>query len=159
MTVGNGLALAAGEAEETLDMGGGSTLACKVMSQHSNGLVTVIEGTVLQGGPPLHVHDDEDEVVIVVDGELDFQLGDQRGRLTSGGMLWMPRQLPHAVSNLSGRPCRFFTVVTPGGIEDFFRAQRDYLQSLPGGQPPDPSDLAAISGAETRRVVGPPLTR
>ena len=139
-------------------MGGGSVLGCKVTAGHSNGLVTVIEGTVLSGGPPLHVHDAEDEIVIVVEGELDFQLGDERGRLSAGGMLWMPRRLPHAVANLAEGPCRFFTIITPAGIEDFFRAQRDYLQSLPLGQAPDPAELARVPGAHHRRVLGPPLS-
>ena len=140
-------------------MGAGSTLSLKVTSEQSHGLVTVLEGVVHSGGPPLHVHDAEDEVVIVLDGELDYQVGDERGVLNAGGLLWFPRQVPHAVANLAGTPCRFLTVVTPGGIEDFFRAQRDYIAALPAGTPPDPAGLAAVPGAAERPVVGPPLTR
>jgi oxalate decarboxylase/phosphoglucose isomerase-like protein (cupin superfamily) len=119
--------------------------------------VTVLAGVVRSGGPPLHVHEAEDEVVIVVEGELDYQVGDLRGSLVAGGVLWFPRQVPHAVANLSARPCRFITVVTPGGIEDFFRAQRDYLAALPAGSDPDPARLADLPGAQERPVVGPPL--
>lgn len=72
--------------------------------------------------------------------------------------MWFPRQVPHAVANLAHEPCRFITVVTPSGIDDFFRGQRDYLARLPPGSAPDPMGLAAVSGAEQRRVVGPPLT-
>lgn len=133
-------------------------LGSKVSARHSNGLVTVIEGRVTSGGPPLHVHDTEDEVVVVLDGELEFQLGDERGTLRPGGMLWMPRQLPHAVANLADKACRFFTIVTPAGIEDFFRAQRDYLQPLPEGRAPDPGELASVARAGHRRVAGPPLS-
>ena len=71
--------------------------------------------------------------------------------------------VPPAGATRRGEPdlpgCRFVTIATPSGIEDFFRAQRDYLQSLPAGAPPDPLALGAVAGAETRRVVGPPLTR
>ena len=74
----------------------------------------------------------------------------QRGSLGAGGLLWFPRQVPHAVANLTDRPCRFLTVVTPSGIEDFFRAQRDYLVSLPPGTPPDPARLASVPGAAER---------
>ncbi|MCA0322524.1 MAG: cupin domain-containing protein [Actinobacteria bacterium] len=45
-------------------------------------------------------------MVIVIEGELDDQVGDDRGALTSGGMLWFPRRVPHAVANLSQEPCR-----------------------------------------------------
>lgn len=50
-------------------MGGGSVLSLRVTGEQSNGLVTVIEGIVRHGGPPLHVHEAEDEVVIVLDGK------------------------------------------------------------------------------------------
>jgi quercetin dioxygenase-like cupin family protein len=158
VTFNRGYALNPGDALEDLDMGDGSLLSLKVTGQQSLGLVTVLEGVVHSGGPPLHVHDAEDEVVIVLDGQLDYQVGDERGALSEGGLLWFPRQVPHAVANLSGKPCRFITVVTPSGIEDFFRGQRDYLTTLPPGSPPDPMAFAAVPGAEQRRIVGPPLT-
>lgn len=138
---------------------GGSTLSLKVTGDQSRGLVTVLEGVLHSGGPPLHVHEGEDEIVIVLEGKLDYQVGDERGVLDSGGLLWFPRRVPHAIANLTGAPCRFVTMATPSGIEDFFRAQRDYLATLPAGTAPDPADMAAVSGAEQRRVVGPPLTR
>ncbi len=138
---------------------GGSTLSLRVTGDQSRGLVTVLEGVLHSGGPPLHVHEGEDEIVIVLEGKLDYQVGDERGVLDSGGLLWFPRRVPHAIANLTGAPCRFVTVATPSGIEDFFRAQRDYLAALPAGTAPDPADMAAVMGAEQRRVVGPPLTR
>ena len=140
-------------------MGGGSSLSLKVTGQQSRGLVTVLEGVVHSGGPPLHVHEAEDEVVIVVEGQLDYQVGDERGVLGAGGVLWFPRQVPHAIANLAPTPCRFITVATPSGVEDFFRAQRDHLAALPPGSAPDPTGLAGVEGARTRPIVGPPLTR
>lgn len=62
------------------------------------------------------LHESEDEVVIVIEGELDYQVVDDRGALTSGGMLWFPGRVPHAVANLSQEPCRFITVVIPSGM-------------------------------------------
>ena len=156
-TPGTGYALNAGAALEHLDMGGGSVLSLKVTGQQSHDLVTIVEGALLEGGPPLHVHDHEDEVVAVLEGELSYRLGDETGTLSPGGTLWFPRGVPHAVANLAGGPCRFLTVVTPSGIEDFFRGQRDYLASLAPDASPDPSRLGSVPGAETRRVVGPPL--
>ena len=158
MTFDGGYALHPGQAVEHLDMGGGSVLSLKVTGEQSLGLVTVLEGVVHSGGPPLHVHDSEDEVVIVLEGDLDYQVGDERGVLPTGGVLWFPRTVPHAVANLQQQACRFLTVVTPGGIEDFFRGQRDYLANLPPGSAADPGGMAAVAGAEQRRVVGPPLT-
>lgn len=69
----HGYALLPGESLEDLDVGGGSVLSLRVTGEQSNGLVTVIEGIVNDGGPLLHVHESEDEVVIVLDGELAYQ--------------------------------------------------------------------------------------
>jgi quercetin dioxygenase-like cupin family protein len=158
VTFDRGYALATGDALEDLDMGDGSRLSLKVTGRQSLGLVTVLEGVVRSGGPPLHVHEAEDEVVIVLEGHLDYQVGEQRGELAVGGLLWFPRQVPHAIANLTDSPCRFVTVITPSGIEDFFRGQRDYLADLAPGSSPDPAGFAAVPGAEQRPVVGPPLT-
>ena len=56
MTLGGGYALGPGEALEDLQMGDGSILSLKVTGRQFNGLVTVIEGVALAGGPPLHLH-------------------------------------------------------------------------------------------------------
>lgn len=139
-------------------MAGGSSLALKVTGQQSNGLVTVIGGEVASGGPPLHVHAAEDEVVICVEGELTYVVGEQRGVMEPGDLVWFPRKLPHAVANLADGTCRFITVVTPSGIEDYFRAQRDYLSGLGPDTPFDPTAFEAVPGSHLRQVVGPPLT-
>src|SRR3982751_6911924 len=157
MTLQQGYALKAGEAIEDLDMGGGSQLALRVTGKQSAGLVTVIEGVVASGGPPLHVHDGEDEVVVVLEGALAYQVGGDRGELSTGGLLWFPRGVPHAIANHRASPARFLTIVTPAGIEEFFRAQRDYLAGVALGASMDPAAMAAVAGGETRRVVGPPL--
>lgn len=152
-----GYALAAGEALQHLDMGGGSVLSLQVTGAQSRGLVTVLHGALLRGGPPLHVHDHEDEVVAVLEGRLDYRVGDETGALEPGGTLWLPRGVPHAVANLAGGTCRFLTVVTPSGIEDFFRAQHEYGSSLRPGEVPDPARMGSVAGADVRRAVGPPL--
>lgn len=74
------------DALEVLDMGGGSMLSLKVTGHQSHGMVTVLEGVVLAGGPPLHVHAAEDEVVICTEGELAYQVGEEHGALEPGGL-------------------------------------------------------------------------
>ena len=157
MTLDGGYALGPQDALEVLDMGGGSLLSLKVTGHQSHGVVTVLEGVVLAGGPPLHVHEAEDEVVICTAGELAYQVGDERGALEPGGLVWFPRKVPHAIAGLSGQPTRFLTIVTPSGIEDFFRAQRDYLADVSRGKSFDPVAFGTVPGHESRTVVGPPL--
>ena len=148
---------AAGPAIEEWAMGGGSILRLLVDAERSEGSVTVIEGFVQEGGPPLHVHDAEDEVVVVLEGELAYRIGDERGSAGEGGLLWLSRGIPHTLANLSGRPCRFLTLATPRGIEELFRAQSEYIASLPAGTAPALDEMERLPGAASRRAVGPPL--
>ena len=157
MTLHDGYALPSGDSLEVLDMGGGSVLSLLVTGEESDGRLLVLTGVVSEGGPPLHVHDREDEVVVVLDGELSYRVGDRAGVLTAGGVLWFPRAVPHAVAQAGTEPVRFLTVVTPAGLEDLFRAQRDLIAATPAGGRLDPAQFAALDGASRRRVVGPPL--
>ena len=84
-------------------------------------------------------------------------VGDGEGTVGAGGLLWMPRLVPHAIANGGVSPCRFLTMATPGGIEELFRAQSRYLASLPPGAAPDAVAMGKLDGAEKRRVIGPPL--
>lgn len=80
-----GYVLEPGASLDDLDMGGGSILSLRVTGDETHGLVSVIEGVVLEGGPPLHVHDAEDEIVVVLDeaaGGGDV-VGDAHGTLLS----------------------------------------------------------------------------
>jgi hypothetical protein len=157
MTLESGYALGPQDALEDLDMTGGSVLSLKVTGQQSNGFVTVLEGVVLSGGPPLHVHEAEDEVVICLEGELAYQLGESEARCSPVVFCGC-----RAGSTCGREPLRraraLLTVVTPSGIEDFFRAQRDYLAEVSDGHPFDPAAFGRIPGHETRTVVGPPLS-
>ena len=149
-------AMSADEAVEEWELGG-DVLRLLVPAQKSAGTVSVLEGRIHGAGLPLHVHDDEDEVVVVLEGTLAYRVGDEEGTVDSGGLLWMPRLVPHAIANEGVSLCRFLTIATPGGIEDLFRAQSQYLASLPPGEAPDPVAMGKLDGAEKRRVIGPPL--
>ena len=66
MTFTPGYALTSSDSLEELGMGGGSTLWLKVTGEESRRLVTVLSGVVHSGGTPLHIHESEGEVVIVI---------------------------------------------------------------------------------------------
>lgn len=123
------------------------------------GALSIFQGTIgPNAGPPLHVHDAEDEALLVLEGELTVQLGDQRHIVGTGGFVWMPRGVPHAFANLGTVEARALGINTPGGIERMFTEQADYLGGLAAGEAPDPQRLGEISAHYGNRVVGPPLT-
>jgi mannose-6-phosphate isomerase-like protein (cupin superfamily) len=70
---------------------------------------------------PLHVHENEDELFYVLEGEHVFQVGDAEFRLGPGGMVLAPRGIPHAQRRVVPRAGRVLVLTSPGGLEGFFR--------------------------------------
>jgi mannose-6-phosphate isomerase-like protein (cupin superfamily) len=65
----------------------GDIMTCKVASGETKGAHSVLEGVFPpEGGPPLHVHENEDEVLYIVEGEYEMQCGDQTFKATKGAV-------------------------------------------------------------------------
>jgi mannose-6-phosphate isomerase-like protein (cupin superfamily) len=70
---------------------------------------------------PLHVHEHEDELFFVIEGEHVFRVGDEEFPAGPGAVVFAPRRVPHAHRRVVPRTGRFLTVVSPAGFENFFR--------------------------------------
>jgi len=93
----------------------------KVAKAQSSGELTVIEDLVpLDSGPPLHVHEKENETYYVLDGEFEFVCGPDRVTGGRGTFVFAPRGLPHRFKNIGGAPGRLLIAFTPAGIEEYF---------------------------------------
>jgi mannose-6-phosphate isomerase-like protein (cupin superfamily) len=68
----------------------------------------------------LHVHEREDELFYVIEGEHIFQVGDDELAVGPGGLAFAPRGIPHAQKRKVPRTGRT-TMVSPAGFEGFFR--------------------------------------
>jgi len=88
----------------------------------SEGAYVVIVGMFPPGqpAPPLHVHPHTDEAFYVADGDATFQLGDRELPVTAGGLVFVPRGMPHTVWNSGDRPVRGLILVSPGNAEHEF---------------------------------------
>jgi quercetin dioxygenase-like cupin family protein len=121
--------------------------------------MSVLEFDETRGqAPPLHVHAGEDELWVVLDGEISFFVGDARHDLTAGQIAFGPRGIPHSYLVRSARS-RMAAVFAPSGIEEWFRANGSPIG--PSDAFPAAFDIAAIvASAETYslHVAGPPPT-
>lgn len=72
------------------------------------------------GGPPPHVHSREEEGFFILDGEITFQIGDQRVVATAGMFANMPVGTPHSFKNESTSPARMLITIAPAGLEQMF---------------------------------------
>lgn len=101
------------------------------------------------GGPPLHVHHEQDEFWYVISGEYVFQVGSARFRAQAGDCLLGPRDLPHAYAFVGPSDGRILIAFTPAGkIQEYFERPR-----TPGAYVAD----AALYRAYGMELLGPPL--
>ena len=72
---------------------------------------------------PLHVHRRHVESLYVLEGEVDFTVGDHALRAGSGSWVQVPSGVPHALAFPDERPVRFLDLHTPScGFGAFLRA-------------------------------------
>ena len=99
----------------------GEAITVKIGSEQTEGKYAVIEEvSPIGGGPPLHVHRYEDEVFYVLEGEVEFQLGDQRFRAKGGSTAYLPRETPHTFRNVGRTPSKVLVVIIPARFVGFF---------------------------------------
>ena len=77
-------------------------------------------------GPPMHVHENEDEAFYVIEGTYTWLRGEQRIEARAGDVIWLPRGIPHTfiVGPGGGRMLHLFI---PGGIDECFVEQEAAL--------------------------------
>lgn len=104
-----------------------------------------------RGGPPLHVHPDQDETFFVREGAYVFQCGEQRHTLGPGDTIFLPRGVPHSFCQLGDTGRLLFLFTPAGDMEAFFTALAGYER------PPSPDNGARLFAAHGMTVVGPPI--
>ncbi len=74
----------------------GATFRIVTSRTDSGGAIGVVDSTAPVGfGPPRHIHTAEDEVLIVLTGEVEWVLGDASGRAGLGAALFIRRGTEH----------------------------------------------------------------
>jgi len=129
---------------------GFSTILFKVLPRETSGGLFVIEHKGLgHGGPPFHFHLHQDEWFYVIEGEVLFQLGNERKRLSAGESVLGPRMVPHGFMGVGEKPAHMVIAFTPAGMmEAFFREA-----AVPNG----PAMDARLFAKYDMQYVGPPL--
>lgn len=136
----------------------GSTMQILLGGDNTDEQLAVVRTTLPSGvAAPVHVHANEDEVFVLLRGSGVFWAGEQRFELEEGGVVYLPRNLPHAY-HFTGESNDLLTICTPAGIERFFRAAGwDVTQPKPEGWSMTPAAMAAAGVAHGQTILGPPL--
>lgn len=93
----------------------------RMMAANTGGSFGMFEAIVPPGeGPPLNMHEREDEFFRVLSGRFGFWCAGDYIELTEGGCIALPRGVPHRFRNIGESKGHIMVVVTPGGFENFF---------------------------------------
>jgi quercetin dioxygenase-like cupin family protein len=128
-------------------------LDVKVSGSDTNGDLAIFEQTSLsQGkGTPLHVHHAQDEIFYILDGSYKFQVAGDIYNLAVGESIFLPRNVPHAWTQVS-KTGKMTVILQPAGkLENFFVTMAELQHE------PTQEEVARIFAHNDMKVVGPPL--
>jgi mannose-6-phosphate isomerase-like protein (cupin superfamily) len=91
---------------------------------------------------PPHLHRREDEYSIVIEGEIGIRSGDREVVVGPGCYVAKPRGYLHAIWNAGKAPARTIEVISPAGLEEYFRG----LSGLAASGPPDVAEVGELAG-------------
>lgn len=140
---------------ETINIQGGIKLKVLVSGKDTDGTIAVLVDTVQPGGgPPIHIHNNQDETFLCVSGEFKIRVGDGVIEVKAGDVAFVPRGTIHGFRNVGTTEGVLQYAFTPAlTIEEMFleyaQAAKDNVES--------PEALAAIAERHGTTVVGPPL--
>jgi quercetin dioxygenase-like cupin family protein len=118
-----------------LYVGPGDYYRFLVTGEETGGAYFAMEAIVPPGGgPPPHIHRNEDETFYVLEGEMEFRLGDDTITAGAGDFVNVPRGTVHNFHNAAGADARMILTFTPAGMERFFRETLE--RALDASQPP-----------------------
>ena len=89
----------------------------------------------------LHVHRVQEETFYVLEGECQWQIGEQQVRATPGTYVFIPPGVPHNIGNASDKPARMIMTVSPPGHEHYFE---ELAKLAASGSRPDANAIAAL---------------
>jgi mannose-6-phosphate isomerase-like protein (cupin superfamily) len=128
----------------------------------TGGRVGIVEMTGPRGDmPPLHVHHEEDELFVVLEGTLSVWVGGRQARVDTGETAFAPMGVPH-VYRVESERARWLAVVTPSRFDRFVEEvgiPAETIDLPPASMPlPDPDWLEERASAYGIEILGPPGT-
>ena len=100
----------------------GERCLIRVGAEVTNGAYSVVEIVASPGySTSMHLHRNEDEHVLVLEGKARIACGDETIEAAAGEAV-LSRNVPHAWGNPSDSPLRILVTTTPGGLEEILPA-------------------------------------
>ncbi|MEU0493932.1 cupin domain-containing protein [Mycobacterium sp. NPDC006124] len=149
--------LAQPDQQQRLEWLDGGTLAILLDGAATDGQLMVGRFDVSRGeAPPYHMHTREDEVFMLIKGTALVWLEDQETELAEGGIVFLPKNIPHAY-RITSATADLLMINTPAGIEGMFRhSGRDRATPRPDDFTISPQRMAEGAEEHGQVILGPP---
>ncbi len=101
----------------------GELIAVRVRGEEVGGAYAILEGLLPPlSGPPLHIHENEDEIFEILEGTLRFVCEGEIFDAPAGSSVIIPKGARHTWKNISSSPVRALGILSPAGAEGMFEA-------------------------------------
>src|SRR6202163_2258560 len=149
--------LAQPEQQQQLEWLDGGTLAILLDGKATDGQLMVGRFDVSEGeAPPYHKHTHEDEVFMLIKGTALLWYDDQEMELSVGGIVFLPKNIPHAY-RITSKKADLLMINTPAEIEGMFRETgRDKATPRPPDFEISVERMAEAADMFGNITVGPP---
>jgi len=143
---------------QRLEWIGGGVMNVLFDAEATDGQLVVLRSQLPSGSAaPIHVHSMEDEMFVMLEGTGIFWVGKDRYELSAGGVVFLPRDIPHAY-RFTSESVDLLTMCTPAGIEGFFRsAGWDLSTPKPEGWALTPETMKTAAVHYGQQILGGPL--
>jgi len=153
----DGYVLHSDEGEAHASFVGGGSFVIKATADQTGGKFAAVEFLGPKGfGSPIHIHSDDDEFFVVLEGEVRFRLGDEDVDVGPRSFVYGPSGVAHGFT-MNSDTARVLLFFGPAGVEGFFREAAAYIETLPAGEPPDPRKMGEIAARYGQQNIGPPM--
>ena len=115
----------------------------------AGGLFVIEQANSVKGGPPRHLHHEQDEIWYVLAGDYVVEIGSERHQLKPGDCILGPRRVPHTWAFVGDSPGRLLIAFTPAG-----KMQENFERDRKAGEYRSDAEVFRAYGME---LVGPPL--
>ena len=144
------------ETAETFAFADGIKMKVLLSGSESNGLHEIFEDIIEPGvGPPRHIHQEQDETFIFLEGIFDVEIDGKLQRMKKGDVALIPKGTVHAWKNVGEERGRLIYIFTPAlNVEQMFRDLNEAIQS---GEIIEKKIADIYKQYPEQQMVGPPI--
>lgn len=125
----------------------------RAAAAETGGALGLVEQVIEAGfATPYHVHHAEDEAFYILEGDVSFVSGETLATVGSGGLAFLPRDIPHGFRVEGTKAARLLIFTTPAGFEGFVD---ELSEPQPPTAEPDLERLIKVAAAHHMEILGP----